>query len=320
VNPLSAIYGAVVGTRNRLYDRGFLKARKLSRPVVSVGSISAGGAGKTPFVILLGELLKQRGIAFDVLSRGYRRKSRGVLVVDPDGPAAEFGDEPLLIARRLGCPVVVGESRHEAGVFAEEKFRSQLHILDDGFQHRSLERDFDIALLTPQDCDDHLLPGGRLREPLASLQRADTVVWSGSDKAPVSGKSTWRIRRSNSLNDAPSNPVVFCGIARPQAFLDQLKTAGIVLSAFKAFRDHHSYSATDVKELLTLHDRHKADGFVTTEKDAINLGGGLAQLGRVAVAKVVMELVEPADALDTMLRVIAERKPSSMRESLTGKA
>ena len=320
MNPLSAIYGAVVGTRNLAYDRGFLKALRLSRPVVSVGSVSAGGTGKTPFVILLGEALKQRGVAFDVLSRGYGRKSRGVLVVDPDGPAAEFGDEPLLIARRLGCPVVVGESKHEAGVFAEKKFGSQLHILDDGFQHRSLARDFDIALLTPQDCDDQLIPGGRLREPLASLQRADVVVWSGSDKAPVSGTRLWRIRRSISLNDAPSNPVVFCGIARPQAFLDQLKTAGVVASAFKTYRDHHSYSAIDVRDLLALRDRHQADGFVTTEKDVINLGEGVAQLGRMAVAQVVLELVEPADALDTMLRVIAERKPSSMRESLTGKA
>jgi tetraacyldisaccharide 4'-kinase len=319
VNPLSAIYGAAVGTRNRLYDRGFLKVRELSRPVVSVGSISAGGAGKTPFVILLGELLKLRSIAFDVLLRGYGRKSRGVLVVDPDGPAAEFGDEPLLIARRLRCPVVVGESRYEAGVLGEEKFGSQMHILDDGFQHRSLARDFDIALLTPQDCDDRLLPGGRLREPMASLQRADVVGWSGSGKAPLSGKSTWRIRRTISVTDAPLNPIAFCGIARPQAFLEQLKAEGIAPVAFKSYRDHHPYSATDVQELVALRDRHKANGFVTTEKDAVNLGGGMAQLGRVAVAQVVMELIEPTDALDTMLRVIAERRPSSMRESLTGK-
>ncbi|HEY4053393.1 MAG TPA: tetraacyldisaccharide 4'-kinase [Terriglobales bacterium] len=320
MNPLSAIYGAVVGMRNGLYDRGLLEARKLSRPVLSVGSISAGGAGKTPFVMLLGELLKQRGISFDVLSRGYGRKSRGVLVVDRDGRPAEFGDEPLLIARRLGCPVMVGKSRYEAGVLAEERFGSQMHILDDGFQHRSLARDFEIVMLTPQDCDDRLLPRGRLREPLASLERADAVVWSGSGEAPLSGKRVWRVRRSLSLSGPPSKPIVFCGIARPQMFLDQLKIAGVVPAAFKAYRDHHSYSPGDVQELLALRDRHKANGYVTTEKDAINLGGGMAQLGTVAVATVVMELTDPADALDAMLRVIAGRKPSSMRESLTGKA
>ena len=320
MNPLSAIYGAVAEARNRLYERSLLKTRNLSRPVVSVGSISAGGAGKTPFVILLGELLKRRGISFDVLSRGYGRKSRGVLVVDGDGRPAEFGDEPLLIARRLGCPVIVGESRYEAGILAEKKIQSRIHILDDGFQHCSLARDFDIVLLTPEDCLDQLLPGGRLREPLGALKRADAVVWSGSDKAPVSAKSVWRLRRSISLPNAPSNPVVFCGIARPQKFLEQAKAAGIVPAVFKTYRDHHAYSLTDMQELLVLRDRHKANGFVTTEKDAINLGAGMAQLGTVAVAKVVVELVDPADALDTMLRVIAERKPSSMRESLTGKA
>ncbi|HEX3118308.1 MAG TPA: tetraacyldisaccharide 4'-kinase [Candidatus Acidoferrum sp.] len=319
MNPLSAVYGALVGTRNHLYDRGLLRVRRLSRPVVSVGSISAGGAGKTPFVIFLGELLKQRGIVFDVLSRGYGRKSRGVLVVDSDGPASQFGDEPLLIARRLGCPVIVGESRYEAGILAEQKFQTQIHILDDGFQHRSLARDFDIALLTPQDCDDQLLPGGRLREPLGSLQRADTVVWSGSEEPPVSVKRLWRIRRSVSFSGAPSNPVVFCGIARPQTFLNQLKMAGMAPAAFKSYRDHHSYSVSDVQELLALSDRHQANGFVTTEKDAINLGGRMTQLGTVTIAKVVVDLINPADALDTMLGVIAERGSSSMRESLTGK-
>lgn len=90
-------------------------------------------------------------MAFSVLSRGYGRKTKGALVVDANGSAAEFGDEPLLIARRLGCPVVVGESRYEAGLLAENRFGPQLHILDDGFQHRSLARDFDIVLLTPED-------------------------------------------------------------------------------------------------------------------------------------------------------------------------
>ena len=115
-------------------------------------------------MIALGELLKGRGVAFDVLSRGYRRRTRGVLVVEQDGSAADFGDEPLLISRRLGVPVIVGESRYEAGRLAEEKFEGQLHILDDGFQHRSLARDVDIVLMTGNEFEDRLLPVGRLRE------------------------------------------------------------------------------------------------------------------------------------------------------------
>ena len=145
MNPLSSVYGFITGTRNCFYDSGLLKSHRLSRPVISVGNISVGGSGKTPFVIMLGELLKQRGIAFDVLSRGYGRETRGTIIVDPKGTARHFGDEPLLIARRLGCQVILGESRYQAGRTAEQKSRMQMHLLDDGFQHRSLARDFDIA-------------------------------------------------------------------------------------------------------------------------------------------------------------------------------
>src|SRR6478752_9039675 len=149
MNPLSSIFGAGVRARNALYDRGLARSQRLSGPVVSIGNLSVGGSGKTPFVLLLGELLKARGLKFDILSRGYGRKTQGVLLVDPGGAPHDFGDEPVLMARRLNVPVVVGESRYAAGVFAENKFGSQLHLLDDGFQHRALARDFDIVLVTP---------------------------------------------------------------------------------------------------------------------------------------------------------------------------
>src|SRR5271155_4600666 len=198
LNPLPAIYGAVTGTRNAFYDRGWLRPRALQGSVISVGNISTGGAGKTPLVILLGELLKARGIGFDVLSRGYGRVTRGVLLVDPGGLPRDFGDEPLLLARRLQGPVVVGEDRYAAGQFAESRFGSQIHLLDDGFQHRALARDFDIVLVTPEDARDRLLPGGRLREPLRSLRRADAVVLTSGASAesfPLADKMVWRVRR-----------------------------------------------------------------------------------------------------------------------------
>ena len=111
---LAAIFGVGVEVRNALYDRQLLKSRRLSGPVVSIGNLSTGGSGKTPFVILLGELLKARGVSFDVLSRGYGRKTKGVRVVEPGGSARDFGDEPLLIARRLEVPVIVGQDRYAA--------------------------------------------------------------------------------------------------------------------------------------------------------------------------------------------------------------
>src|ERR1700686_3193815 len=221
MNPATGLYSAVTGLRNKLFDHGVLTSRQLDRPVISVGNLSVGGSGKTPFVIALGELLQARGIQFDVLSRGYGRKTRGVLVVKPDGNASEYGDEPLLIARRLRVPVVVGESRYEAGRVAEQKFQSQLHILDDGFQHRFLARDFDIFLMTESDFSDTLLPSGRLREPLSSLQRADAIVLPAgfeADHPALRQKRNWRAKRDLVLPNSPSMPVVFCGIPGPKQF------------------------------------------------------------------------------------------------------
>jgi len=300
-----------VRARNALYDRRRLRARRLEGPVVSVGNLSAGGSGKTPFVMLLGELLQSRGVKFDVLSRGYGRESRGVLLVDPAGLPQEFGDEPLLIARRLQVPVIVGEDRYEAGRFAEAKFGAQLHLLDDGFQHRALARDFDIVLVTPQDGSDRLLPAGRLREPLTALGRADAVVLvsGASEEAfPLQGKLVWRVKRGIVAEGVPARPVVFCGIARPQNFLLQLRAANIEPAAQAFYRDHHAYNEKDVRELLELRQRSEAGGFVTTEKDAVNLGPYLSALEPLAVVRVRMELVDAANGVDTMLRKIEERR------------
>jgi tetraacyldisaccharide 4'-kinase len=313
-NPVSAIYGGVVGARNALYDRDWLRSRKLQGSVISVGNVSAGGSGKTPFVILLGELLRARAISFNVLSRGYGRKTRGVLLVDPGGQPQDFGDEPLLIARRLQVPVIVGKDRYEAGRFAESRFGPQIHLLDDAFQHRRLTRDFDIVLVTPEDARDRLLPAGRLREPLRCLERADAVVLASGASAesfPLHGKMVWRVRRGIVAQNIPARPVVFCGIARPQNFLLQLRTAGIDPIAEAFFRDHHAYTDNDVRDLLQLRQRSDAGGFVTTEKDAVNLGGYLAALVPLAVVPVKMELVDAANAVDTMLRVIEERRRRS---------
>ncbi len=316
IHPLSAIYGGVIGVRNALYDRRLLTARRLHGPVISVGNLSTGGSGKTPFVILLGELLKQRGIDFDVLSRGYGRKSHGAMLVDLRGLPRDFGDEPLLITRRLQVPVVVGEERYDAGRLAEARFGPRLHLLDDGFQHRALARDFDIVLVTPEDARDHLLPAGRLRECLTALRRADAVVLTNGAAAgdfPVGNKTVWKLRRGISVErvSIPERPVVFCGVARPQNFVLQLRTAGIEPAAEAFFRDHHAYTEKDIRDLLQLLARSEANGFVTTEKDAVNLGGYFEALSPLAVIPVKMELGDASNALDVLLRVIEERRRQS---------
>lgn len=319
MNPLTGFYTAATALRNTLFDRGMLSSRRLEQPVVSVGNLSVGGSGKTPFVIALGELLKARGIRFDVLSRGYGRKTRGVLVVDTDGNAADFGDEPLLIARWLGVPVVVGESRYAAGRVAERKFQSQLHILDDGFQHRSLTRDFDIVLMTERDFGDRMLPSGRLREPLSSLARTDAVVLPTGlalDHPTLRKKPVWRIERELVLPSMPSAPVVFCGIARPEQFFAQVRAAGITPAAEIIFRDHHAYDLDDIQSLIDVRRGLQGSGFLTTEKDAINLAPHQHDLEPLAVAELKLTIDNPTDVVDailarTVFARIAEERPRS---------
>ncbi len=308
---LSGIYGAVLAARNSLYDAGSFRAEHLRGPVVSIGNISVGGAGKTPFTILLGELLKRRGIDFDVISRGYGRATSGVRLVAAEGSARDYGDEPLLIARALGVPVVVGEKRIEAGRFAEGKFGVRLHLLDDAFQHRQLARDFDIVLVSPDDLCDRLLPAGRLREPMQALQRASVIVApADADKEPLRffKKPLWFVRRTLVLPEGlPEKLVAFCGIARPQRFFSELRQAGIEPRAEIAFRDHHAYRPADIRRLTAEMQRTDALGAITTEKDLINLGAFSAQLPNLKTARVRMELEEPDKAMDALMAAIGHR-------------
>lgn len=308
---LSGAFGAAVRARNSLYDRGLLRVRRLNAPVVSIGNVSVGGAGKTPFTIALGEELKKRGVKFDVLSRGYGRQTSGTLIVDPKGTAQEFGDEPLLIARKLGVPVVVSERRYDAGVVGEREFGSELHLLDDGFQHRMLARDFDIVLLTARDIGDRLLPAGRLREPLTALQRADAVVMYDDLALPpgtLRKASIWRAHREMDTSKVPPGALAFCAIARPDNFFKQLKNAGVPTATEFAFRDHRAYIALDVEKLLQLAKQSGASGFVTTEKDAINLGSLAGQLAPLHVVPLQTKIKDPDMVVQTLLDTLEKRR------------
>jgi tetraacyldisaccharide 4'-kinase len=307
VNPLSALFGGGIAVRNALYNRAIFKVHKLARPVVSVGNISVGGTGKTPFVIALGELLKQRGIPFDILSRGYRRSSTEIAVVDPNGSPAQFGDEPLLLARKLQVPVIVGTDRYQAGLLAEKQFASKLHLLDDGFQHRRLHRDFDIVLLPAADSTDTLLPVGRLREPIAALKRADAVVLPDPLEPPLNVKRVWQVSKRLEFSDPSGKFIAFCGIGRPKQFFDGLKTTGLSLAEKGVFRDHHHYAQRDVDRLLDLKKQTGADGFLTTEKDAVNLGMLTKQLQPLRIASLRMELESPDLVIAEMLRTLEQR-------------
>lgn len=319
LSPLSSIYDVAAGMKNAAYDRRWLRPRRLEHPVISIGSLSVGGAGKTPVVIRLAELLAARGVAVSVLSRGYGRKvpaaAAAVETVDPRGLASRFGDEPLLMARRFaaaGAPsgsapvnVVVGADRYAAGMLAEQAWRETgpaVHLLDDGFQHRRLGRDLDVVLLHRSDFEERLLPAGRLREPLSSLRRADVIVLREEDHElaeQLRGRdvqaSVWFMRRSLRVPAGAEPAVAFCGIARPAEFFGGLRAAGMELVAERSFRDHQPYSAGDVERLRQLASGAGARRFITTEKDAVRLESKLLSRltsdGRVPVETAELEMV-----------------------------
>jgi tetraacyldisaccharide 4'-kinase len=290
-DPLTWTFAQLVKARNRRYDSGRAPVQRLRLPVISVGNLSVGGSGKTPFVQTLGRWLTAQGIGYDVLSRGYGRSSRGVLRVDPAGPARLYGDEPLLLARTLEAPVFVGEERYLAGLAAEAAAGNavRVHILDDGFQHRQLHRDFDIVLLGHGDLRASLLPFGRLREPLSSLERASAVVAPEDLAALLAEPNVWHIRRRLVLHEpVPTRPLAFCGLARPRQFWQSLNDIGIYPAGTYAFGDHHRYTAKDIALLKRLARQHDANGFVTTEKDRVKLDG--LGLEPVAAPALTMEL------------------------------
>lgn len=268
-----------------------LKVRRLGWPVISVGNLSMGGAGKTPLTIALARLLAARGVHVDVLSRGYGRTDSEAVRVRPEGTAAEFGDEPLLIARAAEVPVYVASRRYDAGVLAETYAdgaelratsagpRVRAHILDDGFQHRQLMRDVDILLVNREDWSDALLPAGNLREARSAARRA-SVMAIPVDDAALEGElrawgwsgPVWRLRRSMNAPQVAGSVLAFCGIARPEQFFAGLEREGMMVAARSVFRDHYRYREADVNALVARARAAGAGALVTTGKDAARMG------------------------------------------------
>jgi tetraacyldisaccharide 4'-kinase len=281
--PLVPLYAAGSALRNLAFAFGWAKVRSLYHPVISIGNLSTGGSGKTPFAMSLARLFTARGFKVDVLSRGYGRESSEPAQVRLYGNAEQFGDEPLLIARETGVPVFVAQKRYDAGRLAESEIhhlggQTRVHILDDGFQHLQLFRDVDILLIDRNDWRDHLLPAGNLREGRRSIQRANVLVIPADDPAfeaelrKTWSGPLWRVRRIMETPHVSEPVVAFCGIARPEQFLVGLKSAGLSLADKVIFSDHHRYSAHDVERLISLARKRNATALVTTDKDEVRLG------------------------------------------------
>jgi tetraacyldisaccharide 4'-kinase len=273
--PASLIYGAIQRSRRWAYGNGVFSCVRLDRPVVSVGSLLAGGTGKTPLTVFLARLWTARRVA--VLSRGYGGSYSGELLVTPQTPTDLAGDEPVLLAR--SCPADVWVAHDRAQLALRLADRYDLFILDDGYQHLALERFLNICVL-PHELPGRLLPAGLWREGPGALRAADLVValdaWPDwIDDYYEGPRVVIRLERApwcNALGHShPSGPVfAFCGVARPKRFLRSL--GDLVVTGSATWPDHHSYSESDLLQLQASARKSGATALVTTAKDAVRIG------------------------------------------------
>lgn len=320
---VTAGYRGLLEARERLYQWGVIRSRRLPCPVVSIGNLTVGGTGKTPAVELAVRAYLERDILPGVVSRGYGRRSSGVLVVaDREGLRTDpygAGDEPFLLARRIpGVPIVVGENRYEAGRHCIERFGVQALVLDDAFQHRTLEKDLEVVLVAGQAPwgNGHLFPRGPLREPLSALGRAHLVMVVGGEpdaharvertlrrhnaRAPIvlagyEATECWQVQDPSPLPPGVLRGrrlLAFAGIARPGNFGRTVEQLGVSLAGFVEFPDHHWYSPEDLGRVAGQAERAGAEGCVTTEKDYVRLPAPALRTLPIWVLAVRLEVTE----------------------------
>jgi tetraacyldisaccharide 4'-kinase len=344
LTPFAWLFQAIVSLRNNAYDRGWLVGRELPCPVISVGNLTVGGTGKTPMVITLAEKLCDMRIKVGILSRGYRRKSRGTVVVS-DGRNHPLdphiaGDEPALIARKLhGVPVVADEIRFRGGMQMIRQFQPEVILLDDGFQHRALHRNLDIVLLDASYplSNIRLLPAGRLREPLSSLKRADLIIMTRATEnhpnddtlrqiashtnAPII-RSTHNPEgwlslkgKSRSITQGPKiiNPLLVSGIARPDDFENTVRSLGITPAAHLTYPDHQIYGPKQLEQIAGVYRSVKADAIITTEKDLVKIPPLIEALN-VWALRISVRITEGEDLLDRMLTELLPREHQGKKE------
>jgi tetraacyldisaccharide 4'-kinase len=317
--PLSVVYGGYVRMRAWLYEQGWLKQKQLRGKVISVGNLTVGGTGKTPMVLWLAEKLLAEGKHLAILSRGYRG-------------SGGTSDEIQLMKHRLQGRVAfgVGKDRFAEGRRIEQHQPIDVFLLDDGFQHLPLARDLDILMLDGSHKlkDQWLLPSGVLREPISACRRADLLVVTRKTERPdIEAGDAHRysifyaqtrllgFRRQGDhaniyyLSEICHGPFfAFCGIGNPQAFFDDLSRWHAPVAGQSIFRDHHTYTAVDLRRLERAAQSAGAIAFVTTEKDAENLGGIEAPAIPIFVAVIDFVLTAESEFLAAL-----ERKLQSPR-------
>ena len=331
---LSPFYANMMKLRQKGYETGLLKSRKLPCPVISIGNIVMGGTGKTPHVIAVAAFLKASGKKPAVISRGYggRHGKEPVIVHDGSKLCASpdiAGDEPVMTAEALeNVPVVVHKKRYIAGLKAIKELGADLIILDDGFQHLSLRRDIDIVLLN-SFCpfgNGRVFPGGDLREGKHALKRADIIVLTKSETISSGQKEGLRHQLHKKWPDKPiffsenkfssftsldnktlpldhvhGMPILaFCGLAHPDPFFKALKELDAQILYQKAYPDHHKYKLSDINDIYQRAEKSGAKFIITTKKDGTKIKRLAGLPGNLPILQLNMEAAPEAGLFNVL--------------------
>jgi tetraacyldisaccharide 4'-kinase len=320
--PLSLIFGSVVQLRNLFFDIGFLSSENVGVPVISIGNITSGGTGKTPVTADVVNILRDAGMRPAVISRGYGRVTAGTVIVC-DGKtilanARTGGDEPVQLARMTKHAIVIADEVRVRGArLAIEEFKADVIVLDDGFQHRTLQRTKDIVLIDANNPahETLLLPAGYRREPMSSLKRAGAVVIT-----KVKNTADAAVLLDNAAHDFSGaifsseyrpagishifggvgqsleilkghSAVIFSGIAGPERFEESIRSCGVTVKRAFRFPDHHRFERKEIEAIVNAFYTSKADFLLTTEKDAVRLDEFEPLLAALPVSALRMEMV-----------------------------
>jgi len=294
----------MITVRDIFFNIRIFKSKEFSKPIISAGNISTGGTGKTPFVLYLAEFYLSKGFRIGIVTRGYKGKAKGLLLVS-DGKqifhdSEISGDEAIMISAKLienysNFSICTSKKRKKGVTFLIDNFNPDIIILDDAFQYRWVKRNLDIVMIDSLNCNKMnekiLLPSGNLRETKYSLNRTDLIIINDKfsnnlnverlkDKFEKYSKPLihigYKLELDNSDNCKIENllnkeVIVFCGIADPDSFIELVKNKGLNIKQSLIFGDHHRYKISDIELLSRIYEKN--DIFLTTEKDFTKIKG-----------------------------------------------
>ena len=330
---ISLPYRLIITFRNRLYDKKIFAVVKLPCPVISVGNITAGGTGKTPCVIMLARMLQSHGFKPAILSRGYGGKTTKSVNIVSDGKnilldSKTAGDEPFLMAQSLrSIPIFVGPQRIKTGVTAINRFGANVLICDDAMQHRQIFRDINLVLLDSPDPlgNGHVLPRGKLREPIAGLGRASAFLLTRADETPDTDSINNKLTQIGNIpiftsihklkdvikgDYSDKRPIAglkgkkvcaFCGIAKPDSFKKSLLAAQCHILSWDTFPDHHNYSRAELEIIKNKFYNYEADLIITTQKDGMRLQNFAEFLSIIHMMRIEMEITPSRESFDNFI-------------------